>query len=135
MSKRFYLCPIIGDGTENNPYRPKIANNIGVNWSAPMPSNPDGTPKFPWTIVIVGAADHTSIVDDSTIDAFPELTYESTLGSLTQQERTKLLQFLDHKNIPTSGVNVNTTFREIIELVGQYLEPSFRSQKFDCQDR
>lgn len=67
MVKRFYLCPIIGIGTEEDPFRPKVAN-YAVQWSCPIASGEDGRPLQMMTIAEVVADDHTALLGD------PELT-------------------------------------------------------------
>ena len=46
----YILLPITGTGTENDPFRPAIPAAVlalpGLKWSAHIPSNPDGTPRF-----------------------------------------------------------------------------------------
>jgi len=37
--------PIIGTGTERDPYRPSLPAGV-TRWSAHIPSNPDGRPRF-----------------------------------------------------------------------------------------
>jgi hypothetical protein len=41
---------IIGDGTRANPYRPDIPSG---DWSAHIPSNPDGSPRVADAVVFV----------------------------------------------------------------------------------
>lgn len=43
---------IIGSGTKSNPYRPAIAGSVS-RWSAHIPSNADGTPRFATCVVWV----------------------------------------------------------------------------------
>lgn len=44
------LLPITGDGSRENPYRPNLPLTVreipNLRWSAHIPSNADGTPKF-----------------------------------------------------------------------------------------
>lgn len=48
----YYECPIKGTGTVKDPYRPDKPSFI-TRWSAQIPSNSDGTPKFSNCIVWV----------------------------------------------------------------------------------
>jgi len=51
----FVALPIIGSGTEDDPYRPDLPPILlklrAIKISAHIPSNPDGTPKFANAIV------------------------------------------------------------------------------------
>jgi len=73
ITKKFYRIPIVGSGTEEDPYRPaflqeqiitpdgeRICKNIaGVKaWVAIIPSDPQtGSPLFPYTLVKVKATE------------------------------------------------------------------------------
>ena len=46
---RYYVCDIIGDGTEANPYRPTIADHGDFSVAA-LPSMPDGSPATIWAL-------------------------------------------------------------------------------------
>lgn len=62
MADRYYICIIVGTGTEANPYRAKVADGENViRASAVIKSNPDGTPARKWTIARVDATDFTDI--------------------------------------------------------------------------
>lgn len=65
--KRFYLCPVIGDGSEENPYRPK-AMLYGVGCSGAIASHESGSPAQLMTVAEVNAPDHSALQAD------PEIT-------------------------------------------------------------
>lgn len=63
--KRYYLSPIIGSGSEADPYRPKVAD-FGVSWAGVIPSDPvTGQPLRPWCLVQVEAPDHAALLADA----------------------------------------------------------------------
>ena len=64
MPTRYYLSPIIGDGTEENPYRPKVAE-YGLPWTASIASKEDGHPAQMVTVVEVITADHSVLLADN----------------------------------------------------------------------
>lgn len=60
--ERYYLCPIIGRGTERDSYRAAVADVPGVQRvSAAIKSAPDGTPAMPWTLCRVIAPSLTAV--------------------------------------------------------------------------
>ena len=62
MPDRYYVCSIIGTGSEGNPFRAKITESPDAKRvSAVIPSNPDGTPKNDWTVCRVDANNFTNI--------------------------------------------------------------------------
>jgi len=88
----FYVCDIIGDGAELNPYRPAIAGNIGDGGLgyyrdfnvAAIPSNQDGTPATEWCLAM-----HENVVN------LPGVTRLQS-----QANQAALEEILTAKNIP-----------------------------------
>jgi hypothetical protein len=132
--KRFYISPVVGTGTKDDPYRAKIAGT-GHPYAAIIPSNPDGTPASTWCLVIAGGANHTDLDADGEIDKFPDITLDATLGTLTANERNRVLNFLSNKGVDTQGLNTSSTFRVVLERVGAHLEPRFSTNAFDVRDQ
>jgi hypothetical protein len=75
VAGRFYLCPVIGTGAQDDPFRAKghdIAVANGLPHVALIPSKPDGTPKYPWCLI--RAPLHTALRDDADHRLLPPLT-------------------------------------------------------------
>lgn len=68
MSK--YLCEIIGDGSEEAPYRPAIAD-YPLSWAAEIASGEDGKPMYSFCFVTVSAGDVSLFYEDDRIKALP----------------------------------------------------------------
>ena len=86
---RYYLCPVIGRGTENEPFRAKVADANVKRVSAVIKSNSDGKPTFPWTIVRVDATNFSEV---ETMDGVTRLGTKTTLDtalSLAQKSAIK----------------------------------------------
>lgn len=128
--KRYYVCRVVGDGTENNPYRPKVAN-YPVNWVGILGSNPDGTPKKAWALVLVNAVDHTALLADNQIKAIPDLSLDATWGTLSTPQRNAAKNAIEAEGIDLSWVNNQTTIRKILRYLGQEQESGFNENKFD----
>ena len=47
----YYVCDVIGNGTESDPYRPDIADHGDFSVAA-LPSNADGTPSTVWALAV-----------------------------------------------------------------------------------
>lgn len=133
MSKRFYICKVIGDGTEDNPYRPKVAD-YPVSWSGMLPSNPDGTPKYGFTFVIAATQDHTALLADPQIKGMPELSLDAQIGSLSKDLRDKMLAYFDEEGIDRTGLNLQSTMRDVLRRVGKHLEAAFDENRFDVRE-
>lgn len=133
MAKRFYISPIAGDGSFENPYRPVLHDTMeqedGGVWE--IASDANGRPIIPYALCLVNAVNHGKFGGLANVDGLPEITLDSTLSVLTNPQRNVLLNFLSKRGIDTSGLNVNSTFREVIERVGKALNSNFNSLNFD----
>ena len=67
MLTRRYSCPVIGRGTDDDPYRPVVAD-MGVGWTADIVTGEYGRPTQARCIVEVTAADHSALLADSEIE-------------------------------------------------------------------
>lgn len=132
--KRFYLSPVIGTGVKGDPFRAKIADT-GHSYAALIPSKSDGTPASSWCLVVAGGIDHTDLDADTAIDKFPDITKDATLGTITAQERNRVLTFLQNRGVDTTGITPTSTFREVLDRVGQILETRFSTNNFDVADQ
>lgn len=130
MSKRFYISKIIGDGTEENPFRPKVAD-YNVSWSGVIPSNPDGTPKFGFTFVIVNTRDHQPLLDDPQIKGMPELSLDAQISTLSKVTRDKMLAYFTEEGIDRTGLTLQSTMRDVLRRIGKHLSASFNENNFD----
>lgn len=64
---RVYICPVIGSGTKQDPYVSK-ARTFGYQFANFIPSNPDGTPRFTWSLAALNSSDWTAIEADAACD-------------------------------------------------------------------
>ena len=129
--KRYYICDIIGDGTQENSYRPSIALE-NVNWTAIMPANNPvtGAPVKQWALVIVGAQDHSSFETKPGIDALPVQPLHMPLFAIAREAlRTKLIA----RGIRPDVVDRNE-MREVLRDIGREIEPAFSENQFDVLD-
>jgi hypothetical protein len=130
MAKRFYISKIIGDGSENSPYRPAVAD-YNVPWVGVIPSNPDGTPKYGFCFVIVNTINHQPLLDDVRIKGMPELSLDAQIGTLSKAVRDKMLAYFDEEGIDRTGLTLQSTMRDVLRRVGRHLEPTFNENNFD----
>jgi hypothetical protein len=119
MPLRWYLSDIIGNGTEANPYRSRIAD-FGVSHTAVIPNAKDGTPKHAFCLVLVQAtlAQHQTINAQPTILGFP-------FAALGDDASTLNLPSLDRLTLATRWIVRNQKFRDFLNSIGQQLDPNF----------
>lgn len=131
--RRYYVCPVIGDGTEFNAYRPKV-EQYNVNWVGLVAQNLDGTLKRNWSLVLVNTIDHTPLLNDPEIRAIPQSALDNTLDSLSANQRSFLKDLLTELGLDSSQATPKTTLRQVLRYLGKNLEQSFSENNFDVAD-
>lgn len=122
--KRHYVCPIVGTGTEADPYRPRIAD-MGVAWSACIPSDTMGHPRTGWTLVCVEAADHSALIADPDIDDLPDLAPTDKVALLGAAAKTRLRAQLAKRGVDASVVANASNFSDVLLRIGRTLDAAF----------
>lgn len=85
MPKKLYLCPVVGDGSEANPHRLKVADYYGKHVAV--------MPVSGWGIALVSDAEHAASLADPDVYPFP--ADPSTLFSaLSADHQAALTAFL-----------------------------------------
>jgi hypothetical protein len=86
---RYYLCPIIGTGSEANPFRAKIADAAVKRVSAVIDTGIDGKPTRRWTVCRVTATDFSEVEAVEGVTRLGERAALSTRLSADEKERLK----------------------------------------------
>lgn len=123
--KRYYLSPVIGSGSETDAYRPKIAD-YGVTWQGTIPTDSTGRPTFPWTLVLVDAADHAALVADAALTPLLDYPLGRTVAGLAPAEKARLRAALTARGVSTTVVANASSYADVILRIGRALEPTFR---------
>ena len=123
MAVRVYLSPIVGTGTSDDAYRPKIAD-YGVPWVSVIASQSSGHPKFNWAVVLVSTESFTTLDADTSLDGFPNLPVDTLISSLTNAVRQRIQSGMTAKGIPLL-VTDYVTVRELVEAIGKIHNPQF----------
>lgn len=137
MAKQYYLCDIIGDGTDSIPtkttgsFRPSIAD-LGVSWVGSIPSDPvTGRPLYPWTLVLVDTDNHARVIAVPGVDALPDFPLDGKLNAVNNTTRTKMDAALSRRGINPAFVSSSDGYRDVIRGIGKTLDASFDENKFD----
>lgn len=133
MSKRIYLSRIIGDGTENNPYRPAVQDH-GVNYSGSMLSDPDGKPLHGECLVIVATSNHAKLRNDPNLDPLPDFPMDGKVSSINTATKNAMIVALQKRGFSTSGVSNTDGFRELVQSIGRQRDPAFNIDNFDVSE-
>jgi hypothetical protein len=127
--KRYYLCPIVGDGSEFNTYRAKVAD-YNVNHLAVIPVDmTTGKPLFTWCLVLVDTINHTPILNDLAINAMPDFNLDGKVADIPSVTANALKTTLQTKYaVNITGINI---YRMVIRKVGQTLDHNYNENNFD----
>jgi len=131
MAKRYYISPIIGDGTETNPYRAKVSDH-GKPWVGVIPTDETGKPIKDWALVLVDTANHKPIVDDNAIDALPDVSLDVKLSAIGSSERGKMASALAGRGI-SDNTNSSDSYRVLVNGIGKQLDALFTVDNFDIR--
>lgn len=129
--RRYYISTIIGDGSEFDSFRPKIAD-YGVSWVGIIPSDPTtGQPLFPWTLVLVEAINHAAILADKAIDALPDFSLDGKVSAINTGTKNNMISALQARGIDTAFIGRSDGYRDVIRGIGKVLDPNFNTNQFD----
>lgn len=137
MAKRYYICDIIGDGSDVPPtpttghFRPIIAD-LGVSWVGTIPSDPaTGRPLYSWALVMVNTENHARVIEVSGVDALPDFPLDGKVNAINNMTRSRMDAVLNKRGINPAFVSNSDGYRDVIRGIGKTLEASFDENNFD----
>lgn len=132
MSKRYYLAPIVGDGSEENPYRAKVPR--GVNHVAEIKIGPDGKPASAYALVLVAAINHVPLLSDADLDALPDFPKDAKVNAMHAATKTAMRAAMTRRGIPTDSADNADGYRDVIRAIGRALNSNFHEDNFDVSE-
>lgn len=130
MAKRYYVCDVIGDGSEFDPYRAKIAD-MDVAWSGITPTDETGTPTSTWALAIVETVNHARLSGTPGIDQLPDISLDIKTAAISTVAKTQLNNMLSRRSIGGVAVNSADSYKDVINQIGRSIQPSFSADNFD----
>lgn len=131
MSKRFYMADIIGDGTDEDQFRPAVDAHA-VNWAGSFPVNlENGHPLKSWTLVTVEAINHSPLLVDVRLDPLPDFPLDGKVSSINIVARNAMLAAMVRRGVDTSFVSGTDGYREVIRAIGIAANATFDENSFD----
>lgn len=106
----YYITTIIGNGTNDNPYRSKVSD-YGINYSSVIDLN-----KKNWCLVVVNTEDHSQLIADNQIREISSDLLETTWGELNTAKKNKITQALTYSGISFTPTN-DTTILQILNAL------------------
>lgn len=130
--KRYYISPIIGDGSIDNPYRPKVAD-YGVPWAGLIPTDQDGKPVAVWALVLVSAANHAKLLADKDIHGLPDFPLDGKVSAIQNATKNVMKARLAARGIDTAFIDGTDGYREVVRGIGRKLQADFDENNFDVE--
>jgi hypothetical protein len=115
----YYISPVIGSGTRDDPYRPAIAA-VATAWAALIPTLTVGTPAQTWSLV-QATVPATATLPPSVI-ALPDVSLSTPISLLSADQQLAVQQALQAAKVTVSA---SATVGDVIVALGQKLVPSF----------
>jgi hypothetical protein len=131
MSKQYYICEIIGDGSDFNPYRPAVADS-NVSWTASIPSDPTtGVPLYENCLAIVGTSNHGVLNNNSKIDALPDFPMIGKLSAMQGKAKADMDTMLTKRGFSTANVQASDGYKDLLQAIGKQRDTAFDISIFD----
>jgi hypothetical protein len=146
MAKRYYTCKIIGDGqSPETAWRPAIQDIVDAgrggirafDFTAVMPpSDPQtGAPTRDWCLVIASGPDHRLAEGNPDVDPLVSASLDVVrLSALKTADKVLMTQRLQARGVDTARFANADAVRDMIDAIGQELQPGFDALKFDVSE-
>jgi hypothetical protein len=140
--KRYAVCKVIGDGqAPETAFRAAIEDVIdpttgakAFSTSTVLASNPDGTPKYPWCLVVATGRRFDLAQTNPDIDLMPDLPLDVKISAMQTATKAAMTSKMQARGIDTSLVGNSDGYRDVIRALGQLHAPSFNENAFDVSE-
>lgn len=128
LVRRWYLVPVAGTGTSDDPYR---AETLGRGGSALLPSHPEGHPRhghprYDLALVLVSSDDHGPLEADPQIYPVADLIdLDVPVGELDVTKHAWIERITEARQVAADGLA-----RDVVRRLGQQLEPDFNEENY-----
>lgn len=136
MSKRYYLCDVIGDGqSEETSYRPAVAGIEGAQWVWDMPTDAQGQPVQTWGLTLVAARNHAPLRSVQGVDPMPDVSLDVRVSAIEAGAKAAMKAAMTRRGLNANAIVDGTDgYREVIRAVGQVANPAFDENALDITD-
>ena len=133
MSKRYYLCDIIGDGLEpETAFRPAVAEYAN-NWAASIPTDSNGKPSGSSVLTIVAEHNHAALHGKPGVDQMPDFPLDGKVSAINANAKRGMDEAISNRNIPVD-TNSADGYRTVLDQIGKSIDPHFDIDNFDIAD-
>lgn len=130
MAKRYYLCDIVGDGSEDNPFRPLVAD-YNMSYVMACDSDAVGRPLHADALVLVDTEDHSQLRGKPGIDSMPDFALDGKMSAINNAAKAALSAALKRRRIDDSGLTNIDGYREVLSQIGRQRAVAFDIDNFD----
>lgn len=141
---RWMICPVVGNGTIETPYRGAVSDVSNVNVAQVIPtfnSGPNvGKPKYHFAICLVATASVNPIAAVSNSYVFPDYNLDGRMDGMNSDARTGLVQSVQAYDLDGNGLHVDAShadgdsYRDLISKIGQQFDVSFTINGQTCAE-
>jgi len=137
VAVRVYICPWVGSGTKQDPYRSKAVDDMpGIPISSFFPSTLNGVPASTWVLSVIYATDFTAMDADTSCDDLfggdlpPTVQTRSdllallrsrTVGDVPVARRSTITAVLDKYGVVRSDITLTTPLWKVMQRVASTL--------------
>lgn len=116
--ERYFLADIIGDGTEENEFRPSVANYYDLGWSAEQPADTQtGRPLNDWCLVKITQGDLTPLVQDPSVDALPNCPLATPINQIDPDQLAGMREALTRRKIGSAIIETAGDFGGVLAAI------------------
>ena len=138
--RRYYIADILGDGTEENPYRTAVSGIPDTNVAAEITTHPlghpqQGHPVFTSCLAFVAAKDHAEIRALPGVDPLPDFPLDGKVSAINAATKGLMKAALTRRGLDADSiVDAKDGYREVIRGIGQHFNPQFSEDRFHVVD-
>ena len=129
--QQYIISPVVND---INGVRLKATDQIvGGSFTSIIPSDPvTGLPLFSWGLCMVNAVDLTTVINDTANHPLRQITLDALWSTVAHTTQTAFQSEMTTLGISTTFINKQTTMRQIVNAVGQFLDTNFDANRFSA---
>ena len=134
------ICPVVGAGTFQNPYRASVQDVSGVNSSAIIPTDQQGAPKYGFAFCVVSAVNWSPVLQVTNSYVFPIYALDGQMSGMESDARTGMEQSVEAYDMDGEGLHLDAghngtdSYRHVIEAIAQQIEPAFNINSFSVAE-
>ena len=123
---RYYLSPIIGTGTEQDPFRPAIGDfpnathkTFAFGYAAIVPSY---VPS--WTFVLVASTNHNPLIHQPDFGPLPDIPLETSVQDMQASDREMIQETLSRFELDPAILDAAATYLDVIQAIVVAVDPN-----------